>query len=307
MGGAAGVEGTVLLSLDFLKARPVEEGGRRYVFCEASNENWDQQKERILKSALLGSKELFLRQGNIDIDHMTVLGWALKVPNPHSYEIGLPLEVRESPGGVFVKGEIYRGQEKADWWWRTQTEQSPAMRWFPSVYGHSSEDDKRKVFDAASGTHRDVIVRARWKGLAFAKTPQNLSVPGVSVQPFGAFAKAAIAALDGPTCVGDHCDCVRKAVEGASYATDSTALSGGAALRGQSLDRYVHDTSHAAGAAERWVEAMAEQRCAHAAPPITRQKIVDHFTDCEHMTPAAARVLAQRLLERTTQQLKAAA
>lgn len=305
--GGTGVEGGIILTLDFLKARPVVEGGRRYVYCEASNESWDQQNERILKSALMGSKELFIRQGNIDIDHMTVLGYALKVPNPHSFEIGLPLEVRESPGGVYVKGEIYRGREMADWWWSTQVDQTPPMRWRPSVFGHSKPEDKRRIFDPESGTHRDVIVKALWKGLAFAKTQQNLSVAGVSIQPFGAFAKAAVAALDGPSCVGEHCDCIVKAVEGVSYATDSASLNGGAALRRQSHDREVHDTSSAEGWADRFVKAMREQSCTHAAPPITHEKIVGHLTDCEHLAPADARTHARRFLERTTQQLKAAA
>ncbi len=307
-GGAGGVEGGVILSLDFMKARPVEEGGRRYVYCEAGNESWDQQNERIMKSALLGSRELFLRQGNIDIDHMTVLGYALKIPNPHSYEIGLPLEVREGPSGVFVKGEIYRGNARADEWWHSVTKQEPPMRWFPSVYGHAAPDGKRDVFDPSSQSHRTVITKALWKGLAFAKTPQNLSVPGVSVQPFGAFAKAAIAALEAPVCIGDHCDCIKKAVEGASYATDSTALSGGAALRGQSLDRELHDVSHGgSGAAARYLKALETQSCAHAEPPITHQKIVDHFVDCEHMPPADARQQARRFLERASTRLKAAA
>ena len=58
----------------FFKARPATEGDHRFVYCEPSNENWDAQNERVLQKALAESAPHFLKFGNIDIDHLSLLG-----------------------------------------------------------------------------------------------------------------------------------------------------------------------------------------------------------------------------------------
>ena len=64
-----------LIRMDMmLKAHAKAEGGKRFIFLEASNEGLDQTNEKIMAKALAESTDLFLKFGNIDIDHFTVIG-----------------------------------------------------------------------------------------------------------------------------------------------------------------------------------------------------------------------------------------
>ena len=285
------------VSLPFFKATPHTEGDRRIIFCEASNEAWDQERERILKSALLGSTDLFLAKGNLDIEHLTILGHQLRIANPHLWEVGLPLEVREAPRSVLVKGELYQGDgpaaEKANYLWSSLT-MSPAMRWFPSVGGKPLE--RKRVLDPATGQHRTIITKAAWRNLAFAKEPQNLSVPAVSTQGFDDFMKSvrladSLDACDGacgPTCCGS----LTKAITAAG-GTDSAGLTGGAALRVQSHAGVADPWD---GAATRFLRGLGTGTCEHTRQKLTRNSIQDHFAACEAMPPLEARRATARLL-----------
>jgi hypothetical protein len=83
-----------------LKATPVLESGQRLIYLEASNESLDQQNEVVLQKALKDSADWFLRYGNLDTDHITMLGKPNPakghpgIPDSQYYEIGRPLEVR---------------------------------------------------------------------------------------------------------------------------------------------------------------------------------------------------------------------
>ena len=97
------------------KALPAEEAGRRFIYFEASNENVDQQNESVLAKALADSTDHFLKFGNIDVDHYTMIGkpnpakgWA-GIPCPEQYEIGRPVAVRIEGKRTFVKAELYQG------------------------------------------------------------------------------------------------------------------------------------------------------------------------------------------------------
>ena len=102
---------SLFVGLDFLKATPHTEGERRFVHFEASNDALDQEGERILKSALFADRAFYLEKGNIDLEHLTILGYRMVDPatgrllikNPRDYEIGILLEVRETPRGIFTK------------------------------------------------------------------------------------------------------------------------------------------------------------------------------------------------------------
>lgn len=291
------------LEAPFWKARPVEEGGKRFVFCEASNEAWDAQEERILKAALLGSRELYLAKGNIDIDHITMLGPRSGAANPREWEIGLPREVGEGDRAVFVKGEIYQKHPKADWFWKTVTEQIPPMRWFPSVGGVPVEHTT--VVDPRTGKSRRVITKARWVNLAFAREPVNLSVPEVQVTPIGAFAKAVAYAMSDPGaivchCVGQDCGCLTKAVT-AGYGTDAAGLSGGAALRRQSIQGAPIRATMA-----EYLQRLGSGACPHdgAHGRITHEALVDHFATCKGMAQPEARRMATRLLTKLSARLR---
>lgn len=209
-----------------LKATPLVEGGQRYVYLEASNETQDQQDEVILAKALADSSGFFLQFGNLDIDHYTMIGPRLGLANANLYEIGRPLDVKTAAGKTFVKGQIMSGTgpaaQQANIFWSSLVDVSPPQRWYPSVGGSVLE--KAVEVDPASRRKRVVIKRTRWCNVGFSKTPVNANVPTVGTVPFGVLAKSFCAAgID-----------ITKALT-AGYGTDAAQLSGGAALRTQSL------------------------------------------------------------------------
>ena len=209
-----------------LKATPVEEAGRRFVYIEASNEALDIQNEVVLAKALKDSAEYYLQYGNIDLDHVTQIGAKSNIKNYHFYEIGRPLEVQIDGTRTFVKGEIFSGEgdsvEKANMFWDSLTKQTPAQRWYPSIGG--SVLAKSEDFDASIQAKKTVVSEVRWSNIGFSKTPVNDSVAGVATVPIGALAKSFN---------GFGFD-INKALE-AGYGTDSANLTGGGALRTQSL------------------------------------------------------------------------
>jgi hypothetical protein len=208
-----------------LKASPQTEGGRRIVFFEASNEERDIQNEVVAAKALAESAEYYKKYGNVDIDHVTMLGPKLGIPDYQSYEIGRPLDVGQTGTKTFVKAEIYQGEggaaEKANHFWDSITKLTPPKRWYPSVAG--AVLDKGVEVDG-SGMRKAVIRKVRWSNVAVSRTPVNPHVPTVATVPVGVFAKCwGVGGLD-----------IAKALE-AGYGTDSATQTGGAALREQSL------------------------------------------------------------------------
>lgn len=289
--------------LGMWKARPVEEAGKRWVYFEGSNENGDQEKERILKKALMESAPFYVANGNIDIDHMTMLGHRLGKDNPHAYEIGVPVEVKEGPYGVFVKGQIYTGgisagpefgdASAADWWWHSVNEQDPPQRWFPSVAGPIPEGGKKKI--CKDGVCREVITQCIWQNTGFAKRPQNLSVASVSTLPFGEFVKAAILAETNACDEGAHCSCTKAVVAG--HGTDVAGLTGGQALQFQSIEgRPSHEEDdHAHHYLKAVLHSLSD--CEHTMPGAHQSvaSIASHFEKCRGLDPMQARRVALRI------------
>lgn len=203
---------------DLLKAMPVEESGRRFIYMEASNEARDFQGEVVLAKALAESAEYYSRYGNIDLDHITVLGPKVGIQDYPAFEIGRPVTVKVAGKDTFVKAEIYSGDTPvaacANRFWDSVTKLRPAQRWFPSVGGSVMGRDPTGRY----------VTKVRWCNIGLSKTPVNPAVPEASTVPFGVLAKSwGALGLD-----------LGKALS-AGYGTDSAALTGGAALRTQSL------------------------------------------------------------------------
>lgn len=217
-----------------LKARPAEEGGQRYLYMEASNEATDLQGERVLAKSLSDSAEHFLRYGNIDIDHRTLLP-ARPGENPYLWEIGQPVDARIDGQQTFVKAVLYTGDgptaQNANMVWDSLTRQQPPARWYPSVGGQILE--RSSDIDPLTKARVNLVTRVRWTNLGISRTPVNPAVPSVATVPVGVLTKCC-------TPAGLDLD-LAKALE-AGYGTDSAALAGGAALRTQSLDDQVQAT-----------------------------------------------------------------
>lgn len=218
---------------DLLKATPSVESGQRFVYIEASNEKVDQQGEVVLAQALKDSAAYFLQFGNIDLDHYTIIGAKMGIPDYLSYEIGRPIDARFERKRTFVKAAIYQGEtpmaRRANQFWDSITLLNPPQRWYPSVGGKCGP--REIEVDPETLTRRAVVRSVRWYNIGFSKTPVNASVPEVSTVPMSVFAKSWTAAGF------DHV--LAKALT-AGYGTDAAALTGGGALRMQSLDRKLH-------------------------------------------------------------------
>ncbi|MCE3605750.1 hypothetical protein LXA47_19380 [Massilia sp. P8910] len=209
-----------------LKATPQTEGGHRFIYIEASNEMKDQQNEIVLAKALADSADYYLKFGNLDIDHYTQIGAKRGIPNYESFEIGRPVAVRIENDATFVKGEIFAGEgpaaERANQFWSSITDISPPQRWYPSVGG--AVTGKGVAVDDLTKSKVGVITAVRWTNIGFSKTPVNANLPTVSTSAFGPLAKSWGAMFKGLEAGGG---------------SDVATLTGGAAMRVQSLDRQV--------------------------------------------------------------------
>lgn len=206
-----------------LKARPQQDDGKRILYIEASNEDVDRQDEVVLQKALLDSADYYLRHGNVDLSHYTLLGPKGGIPDYMAYEVGKPVEVKVDGKKTFIKAELYQGDSamarNADIVWDSLTKQVPPARWFASVGGAVLS---KSIKVDSNGNRIAVVDKVRWNNTALDRCPVNKTVSEVSTVPVGVFAKS----LNG---------FVLKTLA-AGYGTDSAVLDGGAAMRSQSLD-----------------------------------------------------------------------
>ncbi len=223
-----------LLSIEMmLKATPRSEGDNRFIYLEASREERDQHNEIVLAKALEDSADHYLKFGNIDLDHKTMPAVAALhgIERPDLWEIGAPVEVRVDGKSTFVKAQLFTGQtdlaEKANMVWDSMTKLNPPRKWYPSVGGKILK--KSNTLDSRTGDKVGVVSGVRWTNIALSQHPVNNHVGGIATIPFGVLAKSWGA---------DGLD-IAKALE-ASYATDASAKTGGAAFGQQSLDTGRH-------------------------------------------------------------------
>lgn len=208
-----------------MKASPVEEAGERFVYVEASKESRDQQGEIVLAKALQESASIFKKFGVVDIDHKSMPAVAKRnqIDNPDEWIVGLPVDVRFRDGTTFVKAQLRKGDSplaaRANQVWEGLTKISPPNRYYASVGGSVLGRDVR--IDPVTKEKVAVITKTRWDNLALSLQPVNPDLSPAATTPVGVFAKS----LNG---------FVVKALE-AGYGTDAAALTGGAALRKQSL------------------------------------------------------------------------
>jgi len=206
-----------------LKATPAMDGGERIIYFEASNEGIDQQGERVLAKALSDSVAIFKAHGNIDLDHLSLLRKGTQ--EGIEAEIGFPVDAAINDKRTFVKAQLYKGDSRlaanANMVWESLTAISPPARWYPSVGGSILE--RGVEIDPLTKAAVNVVKKVRWVNVALSRTPVNQNLGTVSATPVGTFCKSL------------NCFVLGKALE-ASYSTDSASLTGGGALRTQSLD-----------------------------------------------------------------------
>jgi hypothetical protein len=164
--------------------------GNPIIIIEASNENLDYDGERVLRSALMGSKDYFEKNGVVSFDHK-------HLPSPDNYKydpewnaekyiIGKPLEAWEAPGKdgvmtVFVKAVLSKSNAIAKEIIGKLKDKIGTV--FASVGGKRCQ--KSQLFDL--GVFRDIptVVGVLWDEIALTYKPvnQTLGATALSYPP----------------------------------------------------------------------------------------------------------------------------
>lgn len=168
-----------------IKAREPERSGRRIVEVESSTEEVDLDGDVVLQSALINSAANFIATGHLDIDHLSEFGARMGIPDPSSYIVGRPLDVKAMPyRRTFVEGEIRRSldgtedpvRNRYDELWKS-LRSDPPVQWFASIYGYPLDfDDCTKAECSSTRATRLVIKAIDWRSLAFTRTPKNTAL-----------------------------------------------------------------------------------------------------------------------------------
>lgn len=168
-----------------IKALPTEAGGRRIVEVQASSEVMDVDGDVVLQDGLLKSASSFVNTGHLDIDHLSEFGYRLGIPDPSSYIVGRPLDVRAGPNNTtFVEGEISKAidgrvdpaRNRFDEFWMS-LQREPPVTWFSSIYGWPTDlEDFSKSASNSSGITRFLIKSLDWRSLAFTRSPKNTAL-----------------------------------------------------------------------------------------------------------------------------------
>jgi hypothetical protein len=181
-------QGAVIVSIPAIVKAHQEKSGKRVLEVEASNEAMDDEGDVIAQKALLDSADVFVKNGHIDIDHISELGHRLGISNPESYIIGRPTEVKDlGDGRTGVVAEIRRSADgshdpirnKYDAFWDTMVSEPPVL-WRASIYGFPDEsgviDCRESKCD--SGATRYHITKMQWCSLAMTRNPVNTNIKG---------------------------------------------------------------------------------------------------------------------------------
>lgn len=207
--------------LDFSICKSVDgktDANGNYIFqVEASNENVDLQDQIVLQSALMESKDNFIKKGVISWDHQHKMrkpdGTVESVPEN---VIGEPLDVWTDGKSTFVKGILYKSNEKAKD--IIQKLQDGSTRIRASVGGIFP-----KIKKAANGIEQ--ITHVLWNDLALTTSPVNNTV-GSAV-----FAKSLTAQ--------EFADTYKSLSAG--YGTDSATKTNGNALIPEDMAKNTYD------------------------------------------------------------------
>jgi hypothetical protein len=203
----------IFLQMQLAKSLERDSDGNVIFTVEASNENLDIEQQRVLQSALLQTKDYFLKSGVVSKDHKhRKMNKDGTFEIDEDYVIGEPLDVFTDGTSTLVKGKLYAGNEYAQKFIKLLDQGSSRVR--ASVGGlvpriKSALENGRKVGN---------IVSVLWDDLALTITPVN-----PTVEPAVSMAKS-LSSFE-----------FVKALS-AGYGTDSAAFAGGRALQKEDVE-----------------------------------------------------------------------
>lgn len=255
-----------------------EDGSRRIVEVEASNEKVDSEGDVILQKALLDSADYFIKSGNLDLDHLSELGPRLGIPNPTSYIVGKPLEVKDLGGhrtGVVGQirqtsdGKVDVVKNRFDEFWES-LKSKPAVVWQASIYGFPKAD---MTVDCAKeqcdhGATRYLVKGIEWRSLAFTRNPINTSLKGNA-----------------------------RIITAKAYIEELRKSGGDLAMPVPAIKEFLYPPRSTHELWGQYVRHIAKD-CPFAGPDgKSRACFKDHFTNCSGMTSDSADLLAHALMQ----------
>jgi hypothetical protein len=205
----------IFLQMQLAKSLEKDADGNVIFTVEASNENLDIEQQRVLQSALLGTKDYFLKNGVVSKDHKHRTfreggGFDLH----EEYVIGEPLDVFMKGASILVKGKLYAKNPYAQKF--IELLDSGSSRVKASVGGLMPRIKKAME----DGREVGKIVSVLWDDIALTIQPVNPTVgPAVSSPLAKSLSSAAFV----------------KALF-AGYGTDSAAFSGGGDLQKEDVE-----------------------------------------------------------------------
>ena len=232
-----------------------------------------------MQAALVGSADSFVAKGHLDIDHLSEFGARMGIPDPSSYIVGRPLEVKAMSGGrTFVKGEISRSRDgkfdpaanRYDELWAS-LQRDPPVQWFSSIYGFPTDLDDCKAGSCASGATRFLIKAIDWRSLAFTRSPKNT-------------------ALSSPTRIVSAKAYIGELVKSMHFTPEQTAP---ATMQGMGGPPNIQLPN---SMADLWSAKDCSMCGAHAAPSLFGYR--DHFEKCLSFPPGAADILSHAAMYR---------
>jgi hypothetical protein len=203
----------IFLQMELKKGSLGTDKNGNWVFdVEASNENLDFEGQRVLKEALLNSKDYFLTNGVVSKDHLhQSMKKDGKIHFDESYVIGEPKKVYVQDGTVHVQGCLYKSNEYAQEFAKLLNDNSTRVK--ASVGGLFPKVVKRKEKGVDVGN----VVSVLWNDLALTIAPVNPTVgPAVLVKSLSSY------------------EFVKSLSAG--YGTDAAAFSGGRALQPEEVE-----------------------------------------------------------------------
>ena len=198
----------IFLELNLSKALDKDEFGNVIFEAEASNENLDIEQQRVLQSALLSTKDYFLKNGVISKDHKHRTfkkGGAFDIHE--EFVIGEPIDVYTDGLRTFVKGKLYPNNEHAQKFIDLFATGSTRIK---SSVGGLVPRIKKTI---ENGKKIGEVISVLWDDLALTITPVN-----PTVEPAVSMAKS-LSSLE-----------FVKALS-VGYGTDSATFTGGRALQ----------------------------------------------------------------------------
>lgn len=180
----------VVFDLKCIIKAGIDAKGERIVELEASNEQVDLEGDVILQKALLDSADTFIRDGHLDIDHLSEIGDTLDPPiaDPLSYIVGIPTKVTDLGGGrtgvtcqitKSADGTVNTERNKYDMLWESLN-RKPPVAWRASIFGYPKLDEivDCSATSCSHGATRYLVKGIDWRSLAFTRTPMNNKITG---------------------------------------------------------------------------------------------------------------------------------